>query len=126
MYVLVAEFPDGGKISMIFGTASNALMNHDRYFAVFNMHTFLGRFPRNVFSAPFYTKNNFLPQDRLGTDIGKVEKKHVSTGDTISRKVAYYFPPAPVLRKTHIMHLRRHLIATPNDHHFAKTSSRQT
>ncbi len=44
---------------MIFGSHSNALMNHDRYFAVFNMHTFLG--------------------------------------DTISRKVAYYFPPAPVL-----------------------------
>ena len=44
---------------MIFGSGSNALMNHDRYFAVFNMHTFLG--------------------------------------DTISRKVAYYFKPAPVL-----------------------------
>eukprot|EP01052_Picozoa_sp_SAG31_P027420 SAG31_NODE_2567_length_5464_cov_2.804660_2_plen_148_part_00 len=36
-----------------------ALMNHDRFFAVFNMHTFLG--------------------------------------DAISRKVAYYFKPAPVL-----------------------------
>jgi hypothetical protein len=64
MCVLVAEFPDGGKISMIFGTASNALMNHDRYFAVFNMHTFLGRFLRNVFFAPFYTspKAIFLPR----------------------------------------------------------------
>ena len=47
------------RAQMIFGSGSNALMNHDRYFAVFNMHTFLG--------------------------------------DTISRKVAYYFPPAPVL-----------------------------
>jgi hypothetical protein len=40
--------------------------------------------------------------------------------------VAYYFPPAPVLRKPHIIHLRRHLIATQNDHHFAKTGSGQT
>lgn len=58
-YIYNNEFPDGGKISMIFGTGTTALMNHDRYFAVFNMHTFLG--------------------------------------DTISRKVAYYFKPLPVL-----------------------------
>jgi hypothetical protein len=25
------RFPDGGKISMIFGTGATALMNHDRY-----------------------------------------------------------------------------------------------
>eukprot|EP01046_Picozoa_sp_COSAG06_P083500 COSAG06_NODE_30394_length_539_cov_1.586364_1_plen_87_part_00 len=69
MYVLVAEFPDGGKISMIFGTASNALMNHDRYFAVFNMHTFLGRFLRNVFFAPFYTR----PKNNLFTKTGSTQ-----------------------------------------------------
>ena len=40
---------------MIKGSGSSTLMNHDRFFAVFNMHTFLG--------------------------------------DTISRKVAYYFEP---------------------------------
>ena len=42
-------------ISMISGSGTTTLMDHDRYFAVFNMHTFLG--------------------------------------DTISRKVAYYFEP---------------------------------
>jgi len=53
-YIYNNDWPDGGLISLVHGTASDALMNHDRYFAIVNIHTFLG--------------------------------------DTISRKVAYYYP----------------------------------
>jgi hypothetical protein len=34
----------------------------------------------NVLLAPIYTKKPSFYQDRLGTNMGKVERKHVSAG----------------------------------------------